>query len=102
MAVILRPLLGVNFFRGHISLKNRTYCPLFKHDTTSFKGACRFIYLIEAKIALYGPRLHCEPGAIIKKIKRTVRKFADIAGIGAKFHLHGCYFSLNTKNIFTA
>jgi hypothetical protein len=30
-------LLGVYFFRGHISLKNRTYCPLFSHDTSSFK-----------------------------------------------------------------
>jgi hypothetical protein len=28
MAVILRPTFGGIFFRGHISPKNRTYCPL--------------------------------------------------------------------------
>jgi hypothetical protein len=28
MAPILAPILGVHFVRGHISLKNRTYCPL--------------------------------------------------------------------------
>jgi hypothetical protein len=28
MAPILAPILGVHFFRGHISLKNRTYYPL--------------------------------------------------------------------------
>jgi hypothetical protein len=27
MAPILAPILGVCFFRGHIFLKNRTYCP---------------------------------------------------------------------------
>jgi hypothetical protein len=32
-------------FSGHISLKNRTYCPLFSHDSTSFKDTCLFIYL---------------------------------------------------------
>jgi hypothetical protein len=31
---------GVLFLRGHISLKNRTYCSLFRHDTSSFKGTC--------------------------------------------------------------
>jgi hypothetical protein len=47
MAVILRPLLGVHFFGGHISLKNWTICPLFKHDTSSFKDTC---LLIELKV----------------------------------------------------
>jgi hypothetical protein len=28
MAPILAPLLGVHFFRGHISLKNGKFCPL--------------------------------------------------------------------------
>jgi hypothetical protein len=59
MAVNKRPLLEVHFFRGHISLKNWTICPLFSHDTSSFKDTCHLIYLIEAKVALYGPRLHC-------------------------------------------
>jgi hypothetical protein len=53
MAVILRPLLGVHFIRGHISLKNWTICPDFSHDTSSFKDTCLPIYLIEAKVALY-------------------------------------------------
>jgi nitrate reductase NapE component len=53
MAVILWPLLGVHFFRGHISLKNWTICPLFSHDTSTFKDTCLLIYLMEAKVALY-------------------------------------------------
>jgi hypothetical protein len=28
------------FLKGHISLKNWTYCPLFRHDTSSFKRTC--------------------------------------------------------------
>jgi hypothetical protein len=40
MAIILPPLLGVHFFRGHISLKNWTICPPFSHDTSSFKNMC--------------------------------------------------------------
>jgi hypothetical protein len=53
MAVNKRPLFGLYYSEGHV---------LLRHNTTSFKGACRFIYLIEAKVALYGPHLHCEPG----------------------------------------
>jgi hypothetical protein len=37
----------------HISLKNGTFCPLFSHDTNSFKDTCLYIYLKEAKVALY-------------------------------------------------
>jgi hypothetical protein len=40
MAPILAPLLVVIFFWGHISLKNGTFCPLFSHDSTSFKNMC--------------------------------------------------------------
>jgi uncharacterized protein YerC len=29
--------------KGHISLKNGTYCPLFSHHTTFFKGTCVFL-----------------------------------------------------------
>jgi hypothetical protein len=58
MAFNKRPLLGVHFFRGRISLKNWTISPLFSHDTSSFKEPCLLIYLIEAKVALYGPHLH--------------------------------------------
>jgi hypothetical protein len=38
MAPILAPILGVHFFWGHISIKNGTFCPLFSHDSTSFKN----------------------------------------------------------------
>jgi hypothetical protein len=38
-------VLGVHFSRGHISLKNRTYCPLFSHNSTSFKGTCLLMKL---------------------------------------------------------
>jgi hypothetical protein len=34
-----------SFFRGHISLKNWTYCPILRDSTTPFKGMCLFIYL---------------------------------------------------------
>jgi hypothetical protein len=58
-APILAPILGSLFLKGHISLKNRTYCPLFRNDTTSFKYTCFLISKKEAKIALYGRHLHC-------------------------------------------
>jgi hypothetical protein len=32
MAVNKRPTFGVIFLKGHISLKNGTYCPLFSHN----------------------------------------------------------------------
>jgi hypothetical protein len=48
---------GVIFSKGHISNKNWPKRLLLRHDKTSFKGACHFIYLIEAKVALYGPNL---------------------------------------------
>jgi hypothetical protein len=38
MAPILAPILGPFFLKGRFSLKNRTYCPLFSHDSTSFKN----------------------------------------------------------------
>jgi hypothetical protein len=47
----------VIFSKEHISHKNRPKRLLLSHDTTSFKGACRFIYLIEVKVALYGPNI---------------------------------------------
>jgi hypothetical protein len=31
---------GVHFLGEHISLKNLTFCPLFSHDTSSFKDTC--------------------------------------------------------------
>jgi hypothetical protein len=34
---------GVHFLREHISLKNGTFCPLFSHDTGSFKDTCLLI-----------------------------------------------------------
>jgi hypothetical protein len=34
---------GVHFFQGHISLKNGTFCPLFSHDSSSFKDTCLLI-----------------------------------------------------------
>jgi hypothetical protein len=53
---------GLYYLEGHIFLKNWTYRVLLRHNTSPFKGACRFIYLKYAKAALYGPHLHCEPG----------------------------------------
>jgi hypothetical protein len=47
MAPILAPILGVHFFRGHISLKNGTFCLLISHDTSSFKDTC---FLIRLKV----------------------------------------------------
>jgi hypothetical protein len=38
MAPILAPILGVHFFRGHISLKNGTFCPFSSHDSSYFKN----------------------------------------------------------------
>jgi hypothetical protein len=40
MVPLTAPLFGVLFLRGHISLKNRTYCPLLRDSTSSFKGTC--------------------------------------------------------------
>jgi hypothetical protein len=57
MAVILRPLFGVLFLRGHISLKKRTYCPVMRESANPFKSTCLHIELKEAKIALYGLHL---------------------------------------------
>jgi hypothetical protein len=45
IAVNIRPSFGVLFLKGRFSLKNGTYCPLFSHDTTFFKGTCLSIYL---------------------------------------------------------
>jgi hypothetical protein len=59
MAPILALIFGVHFFRGHISLKNGTFCPFFSHDSSSFKGTCFLTRLIVLLDALYGPHLHC-------------------------------------------
>jgi hypothetical protein len=58
MAPILAPLFGVLFLRGHISIKNWTYCPLLRESATPFKSTCLFIRLKEVPVALYGPHLH--------------------------------------------
>jgi hypothetical protein len=36
---------GLYYLEGHIFLKNWTYRVLLRHNTSPFKGACRFIYL---------------------------------------------------------
>jgi hypothetical protein len=53
MAVIFWPLFGLYYSEGHILIKNWTYRVLLGHNTSPFKDVCRFIYLIEAKVALY-------------------------------------------------
>jgi hypothetical protein len=58
MAPISAPILGVHFFRGHISIKNGTFCPLSSHDSSSFNDTCLLIYLKWAKAAFYGTHLH--------------------------------------------
>jgi hypothetical protein len=72
MAVNKRPTFGVIFLKGHISLKNWPKRLLFRHDTNSFKGACLFTYLKEAKADLYGPHLHCYKPVPTYFMKRTV------------------------------
>jgi hypothetical protein len=57
---------GVIFSKGRISHKNWPKRLLLRHDTTSFKGACRFTYLIEAKVALYGPILQRYSPSLLK------------------------------------
>jgi hypothetical protein len=47
MAPILAPLLGVLFLRGHISLKNWTYCPVLRVSATPFKSTCLLTMLEE-------------------------------------------------------
>jgi hypothetical protein len=54
MAVYIRPLFGVIFLQGHISLKNWTYCPVLRDSTSPFKGTCLLITLKQEKNALYG------------------------------------------------
>jgi hypothetical protein len=53
---------GVIFLRGHISLKNGTFFPLFSHDTTFFKSTCHLTRLKVLPDGLYGKHLHCELG----------------------------------------
>jgi hypothetical protein len=38
MVPLTAPLFGVIFLRGHISLKNRTYCPILRESTSQFTG----------------------------------------------------------------
>jgi hypothetical protein len=54
MAVYIRPLFGVIFLQGHISLKNWTYCPVLRDSTSPFKGTYLLITLKQEKNALYG------------------------------------------------
>jgi hypothetical protein len=65
MAPILAPILGVHFWGDHISLKNGIFCPLFSHDSSSFKGTCFLIRLIVLLDALYGPHLHCRSDLLL-------------------------------------
>jgi hypothetical protein len=53
MALLTGPEKGVHFFGEYISLKNGTFCPLFNHDTTSFKDTCLSIYSIVLPSGLY-------------------------------------------------
>jgi hypothetical protein len=48
------------FLKGHISLKNWTQRVILRHRP--FKGTCFLIKKKEAKVALFGPHLHCKPG----------------------------------------
>jgi hypothetical protein len=84
MAVNKRPLLGVHFFRGHISLKNWTICPPFSHDTSSFKDTCLLTYIIEAKVALYV--LNGQPNMPVPTylMKRTVERQLGIESDSCK------------------
>jgi hypothetical protein len=52
MMPLTAPLLGV-LLGEHISLKNGTFCPLFSHDTTSFKRTCFLMKLKQLLSGLY-------------------------------------------------
>jgi hypothetical protein len=67
----------VIFSKGYIFLKNWTYKVLLRHNTSPFKGACRFIYLKYAKAALYGPHLHCH-----KPIPTQFRPLTYFSAVG--------------------
>jgi hypothetical protein len=45
MVPLTAPLFGAIFLRGHISVKNRTYCPLLRKSATPFKSTCLLITL---------------------------------------------------------
>jgi hypothetical protein len=47
MVPLTAPLLGVYFSRGHISLKNRTYCPLL--DRIQPRSSKRAFLLVKKK-----------------------------------------------------
>jgi hypothetical protein len=47
MMPLTAPLLGVYFFQGHISLKNRTYCPLL--DRIQALSSTRAFLLVKKK-----------------------------------------------------
>jgi hypothetical protein len=53
MVPILVPLLGLLFLRGHISLKNWTYCPVLRVSATPFKSTCLLIRLREVPGGVY-------------------------------------------------
>jgi hypothetical protein len=57
MAPILAPLFGVQFLRGRIFLKNRSYRPLLRASMSPFNGTCLLVRLKEVPDALYGPHL---------------------------------------------
>jgi hypothetical protein len=89
----------VYFFRGYITLKNRTYCPLSSHDTSSLKDTCLLIYSKEVPDGLYGTHLHCEPGQLLKIGKEQLgvswesnSACRKASGRGATLYLHGGYF----------
>jgi hypothetical protein len=45
MVPLMAPLFGVIFLRGHIFLKNWTYCPLLRESASPFKSTCLLITL---------------------------------------------------------
>jgi hypothetical protein len=53
MVPLTAPLFGVIFLRGHISVKNRTYCPLLRANATPFNGTRLLIYLKEVPDGYY-------------------------------------------------
>ena len=55
MAVHVRPLFGVYYSEGEISLKNGSKIVLLRDSTSPFKGACLFTYSMEVLLTLYGP-----------------------------------------------
>jgi hypothetical protein len=105
MAPILAPLLGVLFLRGHISLKNWTYCPVLRVRATPFKSD---LYRItDSGMSLYLPpygrgcffnahqKCRIEPGLCI--MARSVPRLK--ISICNEYYIHWIFLSIEADDL---